>query len=240
MKNSENEGYVYKITRNDGQIYIGITVDPEKRLKAHLKTERFSIGIKEFELLHSNISYEEAGQLEEYYIEYFDSFHNGLNESISGKGNHLAPNFTTKGFKFSRESRIKMSESAKRSNHAKHNLPEITPEYRRKLSEKRRGICWKKRIITNEMAIDIIDSYENKTIEFTDEFIRSKVSKKYKKMVGRVPLEELATPNGKRLTYRMLIIYHYSAIYNVTGSCISAILKTGKSYAKTTIHHSER
>ena len=100
---------VYKLIREDNQIYIGISVNFNSRLNAHRKSKRFSeLKIKEYEILYECDTYEEAELLEEKMIKKYDSFYNGLNESVNGKGNHLSPNFNTLGYKFSEESKEKM------------------------------------------------------------------------------------------------------------------------------------
>tara|TARA_R110000782_G_scaffold33221_10_gene80389 strand:- start:743 stop:1360 length:618 start_codon:yes stop_codon:yes gene_type:complete len=52
--------------------------------------------------------------MEEKYIEEYDTFNSGLNETKSGKGfGHNSPKFTTLGFEYSDESKSRMSSSAK-------------------------------------------------------------------------------------------------------------------------------
>lgn len=234
-----NNAFVYKITRADDKIYIGITIDSDKRLKTHTKSKRFEIGIKSFDLLHSNIEYSEAEILEEYYIALYNSYYDGLNESINGKGNHLAPNFNTLGFKFSEESKLKMSVSAKKSNHGHLNWPKMTNEHRKYLSSIRKGICWRNKKITNDVANTIIDSLENKDIEFSYEFIEKHVRDKDIPSIGIKELTELKTKNHKPLSYRMLLSAYYAQKLNVTASAINAVFKTGRTYANAK-HHSER
>jgi predicted GIY-YIG superfamily endonuclease len=76
------KAYVYKITRVDNLEYIGITVNCKKRFSDHSRSERFSLGIKNVEILKECDSYEEAEELEEYYISLYDTFNSGLNLSL--------------------------------------------------------------------------------------------------------------------------------------------------------------
>jgi len=106
---------IYKLTRDDGQIYIGTTDNRhiKKRLYDHKRSKRFNKYSFTVEILEENNDIT-IHDKEQYYIKKFDSYNNGLNDTIDGKGNHNAPNFTTRGYKFSKESRKRMSISAKR------------------------------------------------------------------------------------------------------------------------------
>ena len=57
--------------------------------------------------------YDECDAMEEYYINEYDTFKNGLNLTNRGKGKNLSNKFNTLGYKFSESSRKKMSQSAK-------------------------------------------------------------------------------------------------------------------------------
>lgn len=96
----KREGVVYKITREDFKEYIGTSLNFKNRLFQHRISERFSeYGILDYEILYRG-NYYNCLKLEPYFIEKFDTFHSGLNNSIDGKGNHLSPNFTTLGYKY--------------------------------------------------------------------------------------------------------------------------------------------
>lgn len=107
---------VYKITRDDGQLYIGTTLKHriKNRISQHKSTQRFKGHDFSFEILEESTSKEYIDMKEVYYINKFDTYKNGLNTSLDGKGNHNAPSFTTLGHKYSEKSRKKMSESAKK------------------------------------------------------------------------------------------------------------------------------
>ena len=106
---------VYKIIRDDGKLYIGTTIKDrlKNRISQHKTTERFKNNNFTFEIIEESTSKSYIDMKEEYYIKHFDTYNSGLNESINGKGNHLCDTFTTLGFKYSEESRKKMSKSAK-------------------------------------------------------------------------------------------------------------------------------
>jgi predicted GIY-YIG superfamily endonuclease len=219
--------YVYLITRNDNKQYIGITIDMAKRISAHKRTKRFEIGIKDVTILKECETYEEAELLEPKYIKEYDTFHNGLNESINGKGNHLATNFSTKGHKFSRESRQKMKDnhwSTKMSCYWKSNHSENQKE---KWSKLRKGVAWGSRKIPRENALDIIDSYSKDTLKFEDAFVVQFVKKYDEDKVGKVPLEELKAPNGKHLNKLKLYSEYYAKEFGVTPTAIKRILQDG-------------
>jgi len=229
------KGYVYLITRSDNQKYVGITYDIPKRMYAHKKSKRFEIGIKNIEVLEECLTYEEAEKLEPMYIEKYDTFYNGLNGSVDGKGNHLAPNFTTKGYKFSDESRQKMKEnhwSTKMKNTWTTNTV-YSEETRKKWSETRKGICWRPRKITRDEALKLIKLYEEDSINYSDDFVKQFVKVKDKKRVGKVPLEELKAPNGKYLNKIKLFSEYFCKEYNVTPQAITGLLKNGISDADT-------
>jgi hypothetical protein len=219
------KAYVYKIVRNDDKIYIGITINWEKRLKAHTKSDRFNIGIKSSDVLVECSTYEEAEELEEYYIEKFDSFNNGLNLSVNGKGNHLCDNFTTRGFKFSNKSKLLMSQSAKaRGISDSCKAAAYSQDTKNKLSNIRKGICWGPLKITNEQVKEIMDAYYSDSYQFENDFILDNVAKKYKHLVGHVSLQNLVTPNGKALNKKTLCAKFFAKKFNVNKNTILGII----------------
>lgn len=80
-KLKSNSGVVYKITRNDDLSYIGITTSFKNRLSYHKKSDRFSIGIKSYEILFEG-PYDICDLLEEHFIELHDTYKNGLNVTL--------------------------------------------------------------------------------------------------------------------------------------------------------------
>lgn len=216
---------VYKITRKDDMEYIGITVDRARRFKAHEKSNRFSIGIKNVEILAECDTYEEAEDLEEYYIEKYDTFNNGLNTTYNGKGKTPNCKFNTLGYVYSEESRTRMSESAKRrgatSTGWKHS------DYNKKRwSEERSGKYFgNNKKVPDEDSKIIYESYVNNTITFSEDFIKKYVKKNHVDLVGKVELKELRSPNGKPLSLSTLYSHYYASKYNTTVQAIRRILK---------------
>lgn len=99
-------GYIYKITNQiNGKMYIGKTEDTiEERLKGHYRDykkprcekrplydamnkygiENFIIEEVEYVALNENLA-----EREQYWIEYYDTFHNGYNATKGGDGKRL-------------------------------------------------------------------------------------------------------------------------------------------------------
>lgn len=132
---------VYKLTREDGLEYIGITTNLPKRLKFHNKSHRFSeLAICNVEILFEG-NYDECDALEEEFIIKYDTFKNGLNLTNRGKGKNLSDKFNTFGYKFSEDSKLKMSISAKareeRPTGYRHSV-----ETKQHWSELRKGKVW--------------------------------------------------------------------------------------------------
>lgn len=155
-------GYIYKLTSPNGKIYIGQTIDIERRFKEyrrHKSRKKCKIinslnryGWENFKkdiLFKGDCTIGFLNNLEIYYIKKYDSVISGLNHQLGGKnGLH------------SQETKIKMSESAKilcsnkeytknRNSHwvgRKHK-----EESKRKMSIKRKGIPlsdeWRENII---------------------------------------------------------------------------------------------
>jgi hypothetical protein len=226
-----NKNVVYMITRTDGQQYIGITCEYRKRMSTHKKSKRFEIGIEKIEILKDCDTYSEAEDLEEIFIAEHDTFYNGLNESINGKGNHLAPNFNTKGFKYSEESKQKMRDNhwSKKMKNTWSKPENFSEETKKKWSEMRKGKSWGGRKIPFSEAKDIIDNFENDTLIFEDEFVVQFVKKLDKYKVGKVKIEELKASNGKYISKKKLYSEFYSKKYNVTADAIRRIIENGVS-----------
>ena len=154
---------IYKLTRDDGQIYIGTTNSKcyKNRMVAHKNSERFINHSFTIEILEQSENIEVHNKEGEY-IKLYNSFYNGLNESIDGKGNHNAPNFNTIGFKFSEESKRKMSESAKRRverDGANFKGKTHSEESKQKMSKLRKGKCWHKPKLSKEHMLEIREYY---------------------------------------------------------------------------------
>ena len=111
------EYLIYKLTRDDGKVYIGTTDTGrlKNRMYQHRTTERFREHTFEMEILKQSPDIAVLDEEEKYITHYNSLVPNGLNLTWSGKGSgHNSPHFSTRGYKFSEESRQKMSESAKK------------------------------------------------------------------------------------------------------------------------------
>lgn len=203
---------LYKITRSDGEIYIGTTHNKgfDKRMTAHKKTDRFIEYTIDIDILEHSDNYEYIQKLESEYIKLFDSYHNGLNESCDGKGSHCAPNFTTKGYKYSDESRKRMSDSAKVRIQRDGNSfkgrthTQIT---KNKISAAKKGKRNTSKL-TKEQVIEIINIYNNRpSIEGVGVVMR----------------------NGVKMSYKQAFSLKYCNVYNVSSQCIILIIE-GKSW----------
>lgn len=230
---------VYKLIREDNQIYIGITVNFKARLSAHKKSKRFSeLKIKEYEILYECDTYEEAEILEEEMIKKYNSFYNGLNESINGKGNHLSKKFNTLGFKFSEDSKQKMkdnhwSKSGIESYWTGKNHSEETKE---KISKSKSGIYYHKRKITIEQINEILNCYKNNIINFKNEkdlLLKLVKKSQYNLIENNIfNLEDLIAKNGKPITKSVLCSNYFAIKFNVTPTAIREIIKNDGKIAK--------
>jgi len=200
---------VYKITRSDGQLYIGTTFDKglKRRMTAHSRSDRFLGFSFEFDILERSDDYSHIGVREEYYIELYDTYNNGLNESIDGKGNHLCHDFTTRGYIYTEESRQKMSESAKKRVE-RDGIPfkgcNHTEEQRKKWCDTRKGILPPNTKLTESIVIQIIEMFEDQP---------------YIEGVGQV------MKNGRPMSYIRAFSLKFAGEYGVTPQQIERIIK---------------
>ena len=139
------EYIVYLIIRSDNKLYVGSTNRNriKKRMYEHSISKRFKGYEWKIKELYSTSNIEDCYEKEEQFIKKYDTFHNGLNESINGRGNNLSKNFTTLGFKFSDDSKKKMSETRKRklaSGEIKPNGPTWSNHQKKQFSKQRKGI----------------------------------------------------------------------------------------------------
>lgn len=102
--------------KSDSKQYVGITIDrnQRQRLWSHRNSNRFKDDDFSFEILEESSDRNYIESQETYWIQKFDTYHNGLNETKTGKGfGHSSSKFTTLGYKFSEKSKDKMRKSAK-------------------------------------------------------------------------------------------------------------------------------
>lgn len=230
---------VYKLIREDNQIYIGISVNFNARLNAHRKSKRFSeLKIKEYEILYECDTYEEAELLEEKMIKKYDSFYNGLNESVNGKGNHLSPNFNTLGHKFSEESKEKMRKNnwSKRGYKNGMSGKNHSQETIEKIKKSQTGIYRKERKISIEYINEIMNCYKNNKIDFKNEkhILKKLVKKTHQHLIDdpNTDMYSLICSNGKKLTPKILYSHYFAEKFNVTPSAIRKIIKNDGKHAK--------
>lgn len=122
---------VYLLKRKSDLLpYVGITnLDRiNVRMAAHRRDIRFcGIGF-DMQILEQSVDKEYIETRESHWVELYDSYRNGLNLTVTGAGwsHKTRGNFNTIGFKYSKESRKKMSESGK---------TRVTPEFLSRMSE---------------------------------------------------------------------------------------------------------
>lgn len=102
--------FLYKLTRDDEQVYFGTTNEKRftSRMNAHKYSDRFKGRDFTVEIVAQSEDDTFIASLEEQMITRYDTYNNGLNNTVDGKGNHLAPAFTTKGYKHSENAKRRM------------------------------------------------------------------------------------------------------------------------------------
>lgn len=197
---------VYCITRDDGQKYIGKAKNIKNRILAHKKSKRFFDYNIEYEILFFSEDHDLICDAEEFYINYFDSFHNGLNLTKDGSGNNYTNKFTTKGFKFSQKSKnkMKLNHYSKKENYKPSMLGrKHSEETKRKFSKSRKGKVSSKK-------------FDEKTIEEILNLYKSK------------PFIEIANKkrkNGKYINYDSAFCIIYAEKYNMSIPNMKKIIK---------------
>lgn len=87
---------------------------------------------------------------------------NGLNLSWSGKGfGHNSPNFTTRGYRYSEESRQKMRDAWKRRSPRQKGVFHHSAAARQKMSEMRKGMNTGPRKLTPERYLELIAMWKS-------------------------------------------------------------------------------
>lgn len=192
MKDSQPRRYfIYKIRRSDGKEYIGTTdsVCIRNRMCRHRSSVRFRGHPFECVILAESDSPDLFQQEKEYIQRHRTLYPDGLNVSVDGKGNHNAPSFSTRGFRFSEESRKRMSESSKkriRTTGWKHS--EVT---KKQWSQERIGKCWKRPVLSREQWEDLCRVWQERP--------------------------DLAlTSNGKPISYERAFAKQYAVVFGLT------------------------
>ena len=101
---------------NDQKNYIGSTTSRKfgYRMGQHKRSKKFSESDFDSKIIFECDSYDQCLDMEESMISYYDTYQNGLNKTRNGAGNHCSPKFTTKGLKFSEETRAKIAAAGRR------------------------------------------------------------------------------------------------------------------------------
>lgn len=202
IKKCSRYGCVYKVNREDGKSYIGTTVNLPKRINTHKNHKRFSVyGIKSVDVLYEG-NYAECEFLEEYFIEKYDTYNNGLNLTRDGKGLSGDCNFSTFEHKFSEETKHKMKISARiralrdKISGVRHRAH--SEESKRKMSMQRRGKA-QYTILPEHKKKALIDEYNQwlKTIEYIPREIFLKyVKETQKELINELKILEMILPSG--------------------------------------------
>ena len=79
---------VYIITRDDNKKYVGTTnIDRiKKRMDAHKIDKRFVNHNFTYKVAFETDNINESYEMEEYFIKIYNTFYNGLNKSLNGRG----------------------------------------------------------------------------------------------------------------------------------------------------------
>lgn len=204
-----NKILIYKITRSDKKEYIGQTIENRLscRMNCHKISDRFKDYTFYYEILDSSVTQEEADYLEELYIQKYDTYHNGLNKTISGKGNHKSSKFTTKGWKMPEDVKAKISEKLKGKPAWNKNKP-WDKKTRERFSKVRKGKCYRPTKLTWEIVDNIREDYK-----------AQKWINNFSELIGVVK------PNGRKETYDNLFSKKYAEILNTTQQNITSIIK---------------
>jgi len=166
-------------------------------MNAHRASKKFCGYTFEYEILVSGET-KDIWDAESKYVEEYDTFFNGLNETISGKGNHRSERFTTYGYRFSEESRKKMS--AAKVGYIPWNKG-LRGKY--KLSISRRGKIHSFKLKTDDYA-DIRRTFETRP---------------------DLPIPwDVRVGNGKILTYERAFCKVYASKYKITPTMMYKIL----------------
>lgn len=213
-------GLVYKLVRSDDKIYIGTTISKtlSKRLSQHRNSDRFKkYTIKDYSILYETENLNDLYQHEEYFIKIYNSYYDGLNKTINGRGNHLSPKFTTLNFKFSENSKQKMKKAKVNWN----------PYWTRGKKFKKKNSYIGKRFSSklNEKDVNIIKE-KFKTFSFSKDIVIKYIKKTQINsfMNDEIDISKLIFKNGKPISFARIFAHEICNEYNVSVVCIFNIL----------------
>lgn len=162
--NSCEDIHVVYLIEDQGSPYIGITITRrfENRKASHCHSGRFSDDFT-MTVIYSSKDRDHIEDMEEEFIRIYDSYHNGLNLTESGKGwGHKSKKFTTLGFRFSEESKARMSESRKKAiREGRATVPVCPTHILQEVGSRSKGSCRFQKV-TKDLAIEIIKTYINR------------------------------------------------------------------------------
>ena len=220
------------LTREDGLQYIGITTDIDKRIYQHKKSIRFSEhALKSYEILFEG-SYSDCEDKESLFIEQYDTFNNGLNETSDGKGKSKTTKFNTLGKKYSEESKRKMSEN----NWLKNTPPELRPNRKgillRKTEKRLADIERRKNKETNPSCKRKTDTIREIQELFSKFIITKDIALKYCKKSQKEPIEcgviidftQCVGKGGHPFNITQIFSHEISPIYNCSSVWIRKLL----------------
>lgn len=224
--------HVYKLTRSDGFEYIGITKNFNKRVKQHSKSSRFKQGIVNKEILYTCISRDHAEYMERYYIEVYDTFYNGLNNTVDGGYSRKGSNVSTNGYVYSETSRKRMVENhwSKTGKYYPKGIKH-SEETKKLFSKIRKGkVHSSKYKFTKEFIEKLINEYNSKSRNIDPIFVLDRIKKSQLTYVNEENVIEyllsckLITKGGQVLTYHNIYCKHVADEVGCTPVHISNII----------------
>lgn len=211
---------IYKLTRSDNKEYIGTTTQNlQKRLSVHKNSNRFkNKKIVNIEILYETDDIKELYDKEKYFIEKYNTFHNGLNKSINGRGNHLSDKFTTLGFKYSIESKEKMKKSKINFN------PYWLKTCKRNKIPCRKNLRYNSKL-TEKQVNEIKNNFKNYNFnkDITIKYIKKSQINLY--LNDQILTNNLILKNGKPISFQIIYSHEICKKYNVSNITILNILR---------------
>jgi len=187
----------------------------------HYSSERFKNDDFDVEIIEENADRSKIEELEEYYISYYDTYENGLNNTKCGKGfGHNDPKFTTLGYSFTEDQRKKMSESGKRrairegfelrSQRSKSIWK--NEEYRKKQSEIRKNKRLSPPKISDKKVLEI-----RKRFHSMEDYLNEEVNKINKE-------RHLKNPSWKKTNKERVFANKFHTDYDLTATALYGIV----------------